>query len=231
MAAQPTDNALAARRILRSDALPAIEKRLKTRPRFIDEVADVAATDTLSIVRPAKMDSGGWGLVRAGIGIVSNVATIVPPPDQGGPKPSFTGGVLLGAMVAAVAGDRMLHSAEIPGPGDAQKPHAQEPYDDAVRLAEELLDPIATPESRRRFADHLITQLDEDVPGIDHALAGATLRTLGVWLASSSSHVAAPIANSGVLRRRRNDAPAGCGFAGALIAQIGLALGQARLAG
>jgi hypothetical protein len=225
MVAQPTDNALAARRILRSDALPAIERRLRTRRRFIEQVAEVAAETTLSVVAPAETESGGWALVRTGIGIVSNVASIVPAPDEGGPKRSFTGGVLLGAMVAAVAGDQMLAGAAAPAPlepQDSQNP--QDPHGDAARLAEELLDPIATPQSRRRFADDLIAQLDQDIPGVDHALAGAMLQTLGVWLAGSASEVAAPIANSGVLRRSRNEAPAGCGFAGALIAQIGLAL-------
>jgi hypothetical protein len=223
MAPQPTDNALAARRILRSDALPAIERRLKTRPRFIDQIADVATERTLAVVAPGETASGGWALVRTGIGIVSNVANIVPPPEQGGPKPSFTGGVLLGAMVAAVAGDRMLNAAPGATPGDAGDPDG-----DAGRLAQDLLDPVASPESRRAFADDLIAQLHQDIPGVDDALAGTTLRALGVWLAVSCAEVAAPISNSGVLRRRQNEAPAGCGFAGALIAQIGLALGPTR---
>jgi hypothetical protein len=95
---------------------------------------------------------------------------------------------------------------------------------EAAALADELLDPIASPQSRGTFAGDLIGQMDEDIPGIDHALAGATLRVLGIWLAHSALEVTAPIANSGLLRRKRNSAPAGCGFAGALIAQIGLML-------
>jgi hypothetical protein len=149
--------------------------------------------------------------------------------------------VLLGAMVAAVAGDQMLDTPATDGPAldtpaldtpatdggalDTPATDSPDPRDEAARLAEDLLDPIASPQSRDTFATDLIGQLDQDIPGIDHALAGATLRTLGVWLARSAAEVAAPIANSGVLRRKVNQAPAGCGFAGALIAQIGLALG------
>jgi hypothetical protein len=220
MAVQPTENALAARRILRSDALPMLEKRLQTRKSFIDQVAGVAAEQALAALRPGETASGGWALLRAGIGIVSNASNIVPPTSEGGPPPSFTSGVLLGAMVAAVVGDQLLGT--VPGTQVAE-PSTDSRVEAAAR-ADELLDPIASPQSRATFAGDLIGQMDEDIPGIDHALAGATLRVLGVWLAHSALEVAAPIANSGLLRRKRNSAPAGCGFAGALIAQIGLML-------
>jgi hypothetical protein len=231
MVVEPTENALAARRILRSDALPMLEKRLQTRKSFIDQVAGVATEHALTALGPGETASGGWALVRVGIGIVSNAATIVPPASEGGPPQSFTSGVLLGAMVAAVAGDRLLATAApesapatAPGPGVQADEPPTDPRAQAAALADELLDPIASPQSRATFAGELIGQMDEDIPGIDHALAGATLRVLGVWLAQASSEVAAPIANDGLLRRRQNAAPAGCGFAGALIAQIGLML-------
>jgi hypothetical protein len=225
---QPTENALAARRILRSDALPAIEQRLETRKSFIDQVAGVATEHALTALGPGETASGGWALLRAGIGIVSNVATIVPPASEGGPPQSFTSGVLLGAMVAAVAGDRLLATgagtAPVPVPGVRVDEPPADSRAEAAALADELLDPIASPQSRATFAGDLIGQMDQDIPGIDHALAGATLRVLGVWLAQAAAEVAAPIANDGLLRRRQNAAPAGCGFAGALIAQIGLML-------
>jgi hypothetical protein len=220
MATQPTDNALAARRILRSNALPAIEQRLQTRKGFIDQVADVATEHVLVALGDGESQSGGWALLRAGIGIVSNVATIVPPASEGGPPGSFTSGVLLGSMLAAVSGDQLLSTA----PGARTRDSSADPAAQAATLAAELLDPIASPQSRERFAGDLVTQMDVDIPGVDHAIAGATLRVVGVWLARSSSEVTAPIANSGVLRRRQNQAPAGCGFAGALLAQIGLML-------
>lgn len=202
-------------------------------------VRDVAAQGVeqlLGVLGGVDPGHAGWSLLSCGMLLARNSASLEPTIEGKPAGTSFSTGLAWAALVAAVAGDRLVPvgvdaSTESTAPEWVPGPRTMEARTLAQRLVEDLLDPLASPASRERFAEDARTQLDESLSGLDQAAAGGTLLTFGGWIASTNVVSAALAARRGFARSRGVDpskAAVGCSFAGAVLAQIGLALLDGR---
>ncbi len=226
----PTEEVTAARRVLHEAALPAMQRRLRLPIETAEQLAGVGVSECLEALGELDRAHAGWALLLTGVQIARSTDQLSPPGSRGRPDSSFSVGLLWAGLVAGVGGDRLIaHADRNPpranwGPGE----HASEIRHLAGELADGLLDPLSSPDARRKYATDSIAELDAGLEGLDHRPAGWMLSAFGVWLGSGVGGVARPLA------RRRNlglravkdprRAEQACGFSGALLAQIGLAL-------
>ncbi len=227
----PTSGMITARRILRESALPTSQRRLRVSADAVQRLATVGVTETLDVLGPVNHGHAGWALLLTGIRIARSTDTLRPPSAGRRTDTSFSVGLLWGGLVAAVGGDQLV-SGTAPSEGSDA---VWQPGEDAhqvrrlaAELADTLLDRFASPEGRERFEIDSIIEMDKSLTDLDHVLAGWMLCGFGLWMGSGVGGVVAPLT-----RRRRlglravtnpRGAAQGCGFAGALVAQTGLAL-------
>ncbi len=227
----PTSDMVTARRILREAALPTSQRRLRISADAVQRMATTGITESLEVLGPVDHNHAGWALLLTGIRIARSTDTLAPPSRGRRPDTSFSVGLLWGGLVAAVGGDQLVSDAALDEAGDS----SWQPGEDARRvrrlaaeLADTLLDPFASPEARERFEVDSIIELDKSLVGLDHVVAGWMLCGFGLWMGSGVGGVVAPLTRRrgfglrAVTDSRR--AAQGCGFAGALVAQTGLAL-------
>jgi hypothetical protein len=221
---------VAARRILREQALPATQRRLRLPTETIERLAADGLAQSLQVLGAIDPGHAGWALLLSGIRIARSADTLAPPSTGRRPDTSFSVGLVWGGLVIAVAGDQLIDGADdleidaewVPG-SDAEGARKL-----AGQFATSLLDPISSPGARAQFATDSLDELNKALAGLDHRPAGWMLCTFGVWIGSGVGGVAAPLAKRGALGFRRVTRPpralTGCGLAGALLAETGTAL-------
>lgn len=226
----PTEDVTAARRVLREAALPAMQRRLRLRTDTVEHLASVGVFESLEALGALDRAHAGWALLLLGVQIARSTDQLSPPGPRGRSDSSFGVGLLWAGLVAGVGGDRLIAGADGNPPSADWEPgeHAPEIRHLAGELADGLLDPLSTPEARCRYAVDSIADLDAGLSGLDHRPAGWMLSAFGVWMGSGVGGVARPLV------RRRNlglravkdprRAEQACGFSGALLAQVGIAL-------
>lgn len=225
----PTDEVAASRRVLREAALPAMQRRLRLSTDTVEQLAAVGVSESIEALGPLDQAHAGWALLLIGVQIARSTDELSPP-DARGRDSSFGVGLLWAGLVAGVGGDRLIADADAnpPSPGWEPGEHAPEILQLAGELADGLLDPLSTPEARSSYAAASIAELDAGLSGLDHRTAGWMLSAFGVWMGSGVGGVARPLRRRrGLVLRAVKDprrAEQACGFAGALVAQVGLVL-------
>lgn len=228
----PTTDIVRARALLRELAVPDAAKRHRIPERVVHDVATQGVEQVLGVLGDIDPGHAGWSLLSCGMLLARNSASLEPTIEGQPAGESFSNGLVWAALVAAVAGDTLVPAVDDADPASTPPhwtpgPKTPEARTVAQRLVADLVDPLASPASRERFAHDARTQLDASLAGLDQAAAGWTLLTFGAWIASTRVVSASLTARRGIARSRatnRTKAVVGCSFAGALLAQIGLAL-------
>jgi hypothetical protein len=225
----PTDEVAAARRVLREAALPAMQRRLRLSAHAVDQLAAVGVSESLEALGQLDRAHAGWALLLTGVQIARSTDALAPPSARGRDS-SFGVGLLWAGLVAGVGGDRLIAGADRHPPSADWEPgeHAPEVRQLAGELAGGLLDPLSTPEARRRYTTDSIAELDAGLSGLEHRPSGWMLSAFGVWMGSGVGGVARPLTRRRGLGLRAVKDPRraeqACGFAGALVAEVGLGL-------
>ena len=225
----PTDEVAAARRVLREAALPAMHRRLRLSTDAVYQLARVGVSESLEALGRLDRAHAGWALLLTGVQIARSTDALAPRSARGR-DPSFSVGLLWAGLVAGVGGDLLVADADRHPPSADWAPgeHAPEVRQLASELAGGLLHPLSTPEARSRYASDSIAELDAGLSGLEHRPAGWMLSAFGVWMGSGVGGVARPLTRRRSLGLRAVKDPRlaeqACGFAGALVAQVGLGL-------
>lgn len=224
---KPSSAFVAARRILRDEAISRTGRRLGVPPEVMPAISGVAREQLLSALGDVDRRQAGWTALAAGALIAKNCERLASAGGDQAVDHSFLAGLAWAALLIGVVGDRLL-DAEVPPPAGAWEPG--DGVLEARRVAGELAEdpPDARSVAAARFVRYALSEIESGLGQLDARQAGFTLLALAVWIAGNEERIADPLSRKRWLARRhsidRDEAIAGCAFAAAVLAEIGESL-------